>query len=201
MRAKRLTFLVLLSAAPLMSGCVERRFTVVSDPPGAMVLADRQEIGAAPVTLPSRASTYYGTREFMLVKDGFEPLLVRQPVPAPWWGYFPFDFFAENVWPGNIVDERTFTYQLQPLKVVPPETVLQSANGARSRAAGIGVLPAEHVLPPTANGLPPGALPAQPAVPAPAPPSSPPPNALPPSSPPPGDAAPGRTTGARLEFD
>lgn len=161
----------LLGVVPLllvatMPGCVERRFTVVSNPPGAMVLVNRQEIGAAPVILPSRASTYYGDREFLLIKDGYEPLLVKQPIPAPWYGYFPLDFVAEHLWPGTIVDERTFTFQLSPQRTVPPETVLQSATNTRQRATGIGSPLPSADSPTIAPALPPGALPAAPAVPA-----------------------------------
>jgi hypothetical protein len=187
-------YCVLLSSAVWASGCVERRFTVVSNPPGAMLLVDRREVGATPVTLPTRDATYYGTREFMLIKDGYEPLLVRQPVPAPCYGYFPIDFLAENVWPWSIVDERVFTYQLAPQRVVPAEALLQSATGARARATGIGgPAPPRLEAPLPASGLPPGALPVDSPPAAPAPPTTPPPDA----------GAAGRTTGNRgtVEFD
>ena len=52
-------------------GCVQRRMTIRSSPPGAMVYVDNQEIGTTPV---STGFTYYGTREFRLVKDGYETL-------------------------------------------------------------------------------------------------------------------------------
>src|SRR5690606_3614274 len=41
-------------------GCVHRRMTIRSDPPGALVLLEGEEIGYTPVSVDF---TYYGTRE------------------------------------------------------------------------------------------------------------------------------------------
>jgi hypothetical protein len=62
-------------------GCVQRRMTIRSDPPGALVYVDDYEIGNTPV---STDFVYYGTRKIRLVKDGYETLTVRQPFPVPW---------------------------------------------------------------------------------------------------------------------
>lgn len=127
----------LLLLMPIVSGCVERRFTVVSDPPGAMLVVNRQEVGPTPVTLPTQATLFYGDYDFMLFKDGYEPLLVKQPIVAPWWQWFPFDLITEHFWPWTLVDERTFTYQLQPARIVPPQTLMESAQQARGRGQSL----------------------------------------------------------------
>ncbi|HMP02168.1 MAG TPA: PEGA domain-containing protein [Gemmatales bacterium] len=119
-------------------GCVERRYLVVSDPPGAMLVVNRQEVGPTPVTLPTNSALFYGDYDFLLFKDGYEPLTVKQPIPAPWWQWFPFDLITEHLWPGTLIDERTFAYQLSPAPIVPPETLLQVAQSARSYGAGVG---------------------------------------------------------------
>ena len=87
----------------MATGCVQRRLTVRSNPPGALVYVDNHEIGTTPV---STDFIYYGTRQIRLVKDGYETITLLQPVSAPWYQYFPIDFFAENVVPGEIRDER-----------------------------------------------------------------------------------------------
>src|SRR5688500_13325108 len=74
------------------AGCVQRRRTIRSNPPGALVYVDNHEIGVTPVATDF---IYYGTRQIRLVKDGYETLTVLQGVPAPWYQYFPIDFFAE----------------------------------------------------------------------------------------------------------
>ena len=50
------------------TGCVERRYTIRSNPPGALVYVNGEEIGTTPV---SRSFTYYGDRDITLIQDGF----------------------------------------------------------------------------------------------------------------------------------
>ena len=71
------------------TGCVQRRMTVRSNPPGALVYVDDYQVGTTPV---STDFIYYGTRKVRLVKDGYETLTVRQPFPLPWYQVFPLDF-------------------------------------------------------------------------------------------------------------
>ena len=94
-----------LLAASLLptAGCVQRRMTIRSNPPGALVYVDDYQIGTTPV---STDFIYYGTRKIRLVKDGYETLTVRQPFPIPWYEIFPLDFVTENLWPWEIRDER-----------------------------------------------------------------------------------------------
>jgi len=47
-------------------GCVERKMTVTSNPPGARVYLDDQEMGQTPVTF---RFDFYGHRTFTLKKD------------------------------------------------------------------------------------------------------------------------------------
>ncbi len=42
--------LLMLAALGLLSGCVERRYTIRSDPPGATVIVNGEEIGPAPAS-------------------------------------------------------------------------------------------------------------------------------------------------------
>jgi hypothetical protein len=144
------------------TGCVRRRLTVRSNPPGALVFIDNQEIGFTPVSTPY---TYYGTREIKLVKDGFETLTVKQNFKAPWYEVTPVDFVSENFWPGETRDERMLDFQLVPQQIVPTERLLERAQGLRSNVQQ-GTL-APTVMPAPAGGLlPPGAVPGQPAFPA-----------------------------------
>src|SRR5918998_6583708 len=108
------------------SGCVQRRMTSRSNPPGALVSVDDYEIGTTPV---STDFIYYGTREIRLIKDGYETLTVKQPIPAPWYQYFPIDFFAENVVPGEIRDERVIDLQMSPQVMVAADQLKNRAEG------------------------------------------------------------------------
>ncbi len=119
---------VLIIASILSGGCVRRRLTVRSNPPGATVYIDDQEIGETPVSTPF---VYYGTRKIQLVKDGFETLTVKQKFSPPWYEVPPLDFFAENVYPGELRDERIVDFEMEPQRVVPIPEILERAQQLR----------------------------------------------------------------------
>ena len=109
-------------------GCVQRRLTIRSNPPGARVYVGDEEIGTTPV---STDFVYYGTRRIRLAKDGYETLVVNQPIPTPWYQIPPLDFVSENVVPGEIRDERVVNFQLVPLQHVPTDQLLSRAEQLR----------------------------------------------------------------------
>jgi hypothetical protein len=127
-----------------LCGCVERRMTVRSNPPGAILYVDNYEIGPTPI---STGFTYYGTREFKLVKDGYETLTVKQEIPPPWYEIFPADFVAENFVPGQIRDQRMLDFQMKPQMVVPTDQLIARAEGLRRSAHGIPGISSETVSP------------------------------------------------------
>ena len=79
-------------------GCVQRRLTIRSNPPGALVYVDDYQIGTTPV---STDFVYYGTRKIRLVLSGYETLTVLQPIPTPWYEFPGLDFVSENLVPGR----------------------------------------------------------------------------------------------------
>ena len=157
--------LVFLATA---AGCVQRRMTIRSNPPGALVYVDDYQIGTTPV---STDFIYYGTRKIRLVKDGFETLTVRQPFPLPWYQVFPIDFVTENLWPGEIRDERVVDLAMMPAAAMPPEEVVARAEQVRLSAGSLPAvapqqLPAPALLPPPQPLPPPNIGPAFPPPPA-----------------------------------
>jgi hypothetical protein len=122
----------------LLAGCVERRMTIISDPPGAKVIVNGHDLGAAPVDVPSNLFIYYGNYEISLLRDGYEPLLINQAVPAPHYEWFPLDFISENLLPVHFKDRRVFTYVLPPTIEVPPDELTRRANEQRGRGQMIG---------------------------------------------------------------
>jgi hypothetical protein len=177
-----------LLAITITAGCVQRRMTIRSNPPGALVYVDDYQIGTTPV---STDFVYYGTRKIRLVKDGFETLTVRQPFPIPWYEVFPLDFVTENLWPWEIRDERVVDLAMVPAGSVPTESVVSRAELAR-RSAGSGPpVPVQPVSvpPPTAPAVPSGATPLPPPLAPPLQPAAPqplPPPAVGPAFPPAG---------------
>jgi hypothetical protein len=127
-------------------GCVQRRLTIRSNPPGARVYVGDEEIGTTPV---STDFVYYGTRRIRLAKDGYETLVVNQPIPTPWYQIPPLDFVSENVVPGEIRDERVVNFQLVPLQHVPTEQLLSRAEQLRGASGSQPINVAPTVIPPT----------------------------------------------------
>lgn len=131
--------MLLAIALPLaLGGCVERRMTIRSNPPGALVYVDDNEIGTTPVSVNF---TYYGTRKIRLVKDGYETLTVMQSFSPPWYQYVPLDFLSENFVPGKITDRRMLDYQLLPQMVVQSDQLRARGEDLRRASHGSGVVP------------------------------------------------------------
>jgi len=165
-RNLRLTFVLCAAAAcAVAGGCVQRRMTIRTNPPGAQVYVDDQEIGRTPV---STDFIYYGKRKIRLVKDGYETLTVTQPIHPPWYEYPVLEFISENVVPWEIRDERGFDFQMQPAMVVPSQALLARAEELRSSQVAVPVAPVMMSVPPAAGQPPVGvtspyAVPTQPA--------------------------------------
>ena len=153
-------------AGGLLTGCVERRYVITTDQPGAIVYENGKPIGAAPA---DRQFLYYGNYRFTIVCDGCKTLVVDQCLKQPWYEYIPFDFIAENLIPWTIRDVRRFHYTLEPLVLMSPEVILEQAQALQQRGKTLGAPPAPEavVVPgPPPNGVPvsppPGAVPAPP---------------------------------------
>jgi len=122
-------FAALLAAGA--SGCVERRYTIRSDPPGALVIVNNEEIGTTPV---SRSFTFYGDREVVLSKDGYQTQRVIQPVDAPWYDNLLTEAVTENFVPYTFRDNRDFTYTLSPEVATSTPELLSRGEALRARA-------------------------------------------------------------------
>ena len=147
-----------LSLAVFLTGCVDRRFVVTTDPPGALVLRNNAPIGFAPA---DDHFTYYGNYHFTLIKDGYETQQVDQNIPAPWYEYPPFDFFAETLLPWHIVDVRRFYYQMQPRQVPKEDEIRAHAQELRDRGRLVTPPPEDSPPPVPTLGtpIPPGGVP------------------------------------------
>lgn len=130
---------LLLLGCCLGSGCVSRRMTIRSDPPGALVEVDGQRIGQTPVSLDF---TYYGTREITLSKPGYESLTIYQPVPRPAYQVFPVDFISNHFLPYHVTDRHNFSYKLTRLTApIDEETnLIQRGRNFRSQSQ-VGTAP------------------------------------------------------------
>ncbi len=130
-RRHRVLLLTMLVLFVTQTGCLRRRLTIRTNPPGAVAYVDNRRIGVTPVSTSFR---YYGTRHIQLVKDGFETVTEDHKISAPWYEWIGLDFISENLWPQEVRDERVLDFQLTPQQAVPPSQVLQRAEQLRSSA-------------------------------------------------------------------
>jgi hypothetical protein len=128
---RRVQALLLVLGIGALSGCVERRYTIRTDPPGATVVVNGEEIGPSPA---SKSFVFYGDRKISLIKDGYQTKTLIQPIKAPWWDNYITEFFTENVVPVSLRDEREFTYTLEPFKMTPQGELRDRAESLRSEA-------------------------------------------------------------------
>jgi hypothetical protein len=120
----KLTFACLIVSL-LLSGCVERKLTINTEPQGARVILNDEEIGTSPVTV---SFEWYGDYNVRISKEGFQTLKTHRKLKAPWYDYFPFDFFAQIVNPNRIVDSYEWSFTLAPQTQPNREELIQNAQ-------------------------------------------------------------------------
>lgn len=125
-----LAFFVLCVFGVLLCGCVERRLTVNTVPPGAVVILNDEEIGVSPVTV---AFNWYGDYKVRVRKEGFETLNTHRMLEAPLHDKFPFDFFYGALWPGTIEDEYEWSFELKSYEAPDRDGLIKAAMEMRKR--------------------------------------------------------------------
>lgn len=90
--------------------------TVTSDPPGALVTMNDQEVGRTPFT---RDFDWYGRYEVTVREDGYQSLKTHTSVYAPFWQWVPIDLVAE-LFP--LTDRHELHYSLKPATTQPAES-------------------------------------------------------------------------------
>jgi PEGA domain len=101
---------VLIAVLLLMAtGCVQRVLTVNTNPPGALVYLNQQEIGRTPC---SKDFLWYGDYDVAVRMDGYETLKTDAAVASPWWQWIPLDLVTDIL---PLKDEHVLHYTLKPI--------------------------------------------------------------------------------------
>ncbi|CAN5208512.1 PEGA domain-containing protein [soil metagenome] len=127
----RLSLLVIGFAA-LSTGCVERRFVVETNVPGAQIYVNDVPVGPSPA---DARWDYAGKYNFRVIAQGYEPLNQIEKVKAKWYDYPPLDFVFETLWPFHIEDVRRFHFDLVPTTQIRTDELLDAANDLRNQAS------------------------------------------------------------------
>ena len=152
-RTVRLAGLLAVLAA---TGCrgVDRKFVIESNVPNAQVYIDDKSVGAAPAYA---SFDYYGNYTIRVVHPGYESIVKRVHVAAPWYAYPPIDFVAEVLSPFHIRDTRRYHFELFEATQTRTDDILNAADALRQRGT---MLPAaERPAPPRVAPPKPGPAP------------------------------------------
>ncbi len=111
-------FIAVFIAALFLTGCVERKMIITSEPSGADVWVNEQWHGKTPYELPFK---HYGVFSIRLEAKGYYPIYVKEPVPAPLYEQPGIDLVSEAAVPTTIKDNRSLHYVLQ--KIEEPDAI------------------------------------------------------------------------------
>jgi hypothetical protein len=91
------------------SGCIEQTLSVETNPPGALVDLNDQEIGRTPT---QRDFTWWGVYDVTIRKEGYLSIKTTAKVIAPFYEWVPLDFLVD-ILPFKIKYHKTLRYNLQ----------------------------------------------------------------------------------------
>ena len=135
MRWRAVAVAVVGMVAAVLAGCtgqVVRTITVESEPAGALVWLNDNEVGRTPVTAQF---TWYGVYRVRVEKAGYETYTTFERVAAPWFEWIGPDLFFETVVPGVHRDPHRFgPYVLAKAKPEDAEALLRRATEFRKEA-------------------------------------------------------------------
>ena len=116
----------------VLPGCMHRRVTVYSDPPGALAKVDGKSIGYTPASFDY---TWYGTREIQVLKDGYETDTRLVTFDPPWYQRFPLDLVSDNFAGRRVDDHRQIRIPLRKVTRDSSHDVLERGRSLRSEAS------------------------------------------------------------------
>lgn len=125
---KRILAALALLCVLSLNGCVERLITITTEPPGAMVWLNGEEVGATPVTT---SFTWYGAYDVVIRKDGYETLKTVQKTPAPFYQWPGIDLISECLLPFTITDQHQWEFELKAHTAVKSQELIDRAKSLR----------------------------------------------------------------------
>jgi hypothetical protein len=129
MSSKGIVLIVVFAAFCFCIGCVERKLTIVTEPAGALVTLNDEEIGTSPVTV---GFEWYGDYSVRISKDGYQTLRTHQKLKRPLRDVAPFDLLADMF--TTKIDEYNWTFKLEPYQQIQKDELIKSATSLRKEA-------------------------------------------------------------------
>jgi hypothetical protein len=98
---------------------------VKSEPDGALVYMNEQEVGRTPFT---KEFLWYGNYDVVVRKEGYATLKTQTPVMPPLWQIIPIDLVTDLM---PLTDEHKLVYHLQPAPPSDPAALMAHAEDMR----------------------------------------------------------------------
>jgi len=108
---------------------VERKLTITTEPSGAMVLLNDEEIGRTPVTV---GFEWYGDYSIRITKEHYITLVDHRNIKRPLRDNFPIDLLDDMF--RTRVDEYSWHFKLQPYTPPVKEDLIDRAVALRKEA-------------------------------------------------------------------
>lgn len=124
---------VVLLGCAAGAGCVDRRIFITSDPSGARVYLNDQDVGVTPLEVNF---TWYGVYDVRVRKEGYEPLVTTREAKAPLYELPPFDLIALAI-PGTKRTHIDWNFTLEPAKT-GPAALMERADELRAQVTAEG---------------------------------------------------------------
>lgn len=121
------TVVILIMIGLSVPGCVEREWTLRSEPAGAIVYVSHVEKGRTPVTIDF---TWYGDYEVIFRKEGYETLKTSVKIDPPWFEVPGVDFFSA-IAPWTYHDRRETLHLLKKKKTLDEAALKNRAEQMR----------------------------------------------------------------------
>ena len=119
-------------AGALFVGCVERTVSINTEPAGATVMLNDQDVGRTPVKVPF---THYGDYDIIVRKEGFETVKTSHRLQTPWYELPGIDLVSECLIPFTIHDDRVLpTIAMDQARRPSQDALLKNATEMRIEA-------------------------------------------------------------------
>ena len=125
----RAAYLISFSLLAL-SGCVDRIMTVNTDPDGAIIYLNDQEIGRTPLTHDFQQ---YGNYQLEVRKEGYQTVKGSQEMEEPWWQLIPLDLVTELL-PYRFQDRREYHYSMVLASTQPADAQVMLSRALQLRS-------------------------------------------------------------------
>ena len=131
LRCRACGVLLALIVLATCGGCVRRTLQIDTEPQGASIYLNDEEVGRSPVSVDF---LWYGDYDVVARLDGYQTLVTHSAIKAPWYQRPVFSFFSEILYPGWIHDEREMRFSLAPEEYPDPDALRERAAELRERA-------------------------------------------------------------------